>query len=212
MLPRSSTNARSGRADASCASPAHRTGRHRGALRRVVQRAADQCVGSIAPRAERADHEAGVRRRGQILRRVHGDVGPTIEHGLLNLLDEHPLAADHVQRDVLATISGRLDEHELGVGIRSRYSASATRLSLTTCLGTAPRGQPQRRPRTVGSVIRSLQVEQVAYRGGVALALRRTGVVTQSDGRLVEELGDDGVVNASTASRWSSSSPESRLA
>ena len=51
----------------------------------------------------------------EVLGRVHGDVGAPVEHGLLDLLDEHALAADRVQRHVLAAVAGRLDEHQLDV-------------------------------------------------------------------------------------------------
>ena len=37
------------------------------------------------------------------------DVGPAVEHGLLDLLDEHPLAADRVQRHRLIAVARGLD-------------------------------------------------------------------------------------------------------
>ena len=146
MFPRSSVNCRSGRTHESWAcrrtdpvatvAPSGRSVSARpisasAASRRVVNApmTSPSCV---------AD--------GKILRRVHRGVGPTIEHGLLDLLDEHALAADHMQRDVLAPIAGRLDEHELGVATRGPERLRH-RTCLSTSLGTATRGQPQRRQR-----------------------------------------------------------------
>ena len=96
--------------------PAHGARGH-GRARRQVGRAVRPISASAASRRRRkapiAQRVVGDRR--EVLGRVHGDVGPAVEHGLLDLLDEDALAADGVQRDVLAAVTGRLDEHQLDV-------------------------------------------------------------------------------------------------
>ena len=140
----------------------------------------------IAPGGERADHQRLVRRRREVLGRVHGDVGAAVEHGLLDLLDEHALAADHVQRHVLAAVTGRVDEHELGLAPGRRRRARRRRPG-PGCAPAGSRGWPGGGRGTR----RSVQVEQVAHGRRVALALGRAGVVAEAHRRAVQQLGDD---------------------
>ena len=95
----------------------HRAGGDRGAERQVGERCADQRVGRGTALGERGDAEARRRCGGEVLRRVHRDVGAAVEHGELHLLGEHALAADRVQRHVaaLGAVAVRVDEHELDV-------------------------------------------------------------------------------------------------
>ena len=51
---------------------------------------------------------------------MHGGVGPTIEHGLLDLFDENPLTPDGAQWHVLAPVAGGIDEHHLDEGVEVR--------------------------------------------------------------------------------------------
>ena len=107
---------------------------------------------------------------------MHGDLGATVEHRPLHLLDEHALAADRVQRHVvgLRAVAERLDQHELGVepgGTQARQRRARTEPS------------PERLPRVAMRIVvtsapsRSAEVEQVGDGGGVALAARRPGLL-----------------------------------
>ena len=49
---------------------------------------------------------------------MHRHIGAPLEHGDLDLLHEHALPADLVQRDVLALVAGRVDEDELDGAVR----------------------------------------------------------------------------------------------
>ena len=73
----------------------------------------DEGVARIPALAERGEHESVSGRGRQILGRVHGQVGSSVEHGALHLLDEHALAADLVERDVETHVAGRLDGDQL---------------------------------------------------------------------------------------------------
>ena len=130
---------------------------------------------------------------------MHRDVGPTVEHGLLDLLDEDALAADGVQRHVLAAVAGGLDEHEL-----DRRAGRVASTALGDGLGLRrASGAPPRRAQRGGHGRQ--EVEQVAHRGGVALALRRAGVVASRTDGSCSSLATIAWVSASTASRSASS-------
>ena len=107
--------------------PPHRSRGDRGTFGEVGERRADQRVGGVAPRHERADQQR--RRRSPTAGPSPSarQRRPSLEHGLLDLLHEHALTADRVQRYVLATVAGRVDEHQLDdeAGATCR-SASAT--------------------------------------------------------------------------------------
>ena len=121
--------------------PAHRPGGDGRALGQPVERAADQRVGGVPAAQERPDRQRLVGQRRQVLGRVHGDVGPPVEHGVLDLLDEHALPADDVQRHVLAAVAGRLDEHQLDVAAR-RPAAARRRRPGPGCGPAGCRGWP----------------------------------------------------------------------
>ena len=68
---------------------------------------ADERVARVGPLGHRGEHEAvGPCRRGQVLGRVHRDVGAAVEHGLLHLLHEDAGAADRVDGHVGALVAG----------------------------------------------------------------------------------------------------------
>ena len=92
---------------------AHRSGRDERAGGETVERAPDERVARVGPLGDRREHEPGVGRRRQILRRVHRDVGATVEHGLLDLLHEHSGAAEPVDLDVAVLVAARRHDHEL---------------------------------------------------------------------------------------------------
>ena len=155
----------------------------------VGERPPDQRVGGVAPAQEGADHAAPRgRRRRQVLGRVHGDVGAAVEHGLLDLLDEHALAAD--RRAAARPGGGRRSSRRAPA--RPSHPVAAAQLRRRRprpgCGPAGCRGWPGARRRHASA---SVQVEQVAHGGRVALALRRAGVVAQAHGRAVQELGDD---------------------
>ena len=68
---------------------------------------------------------------GQVLGRVHGHVGPPVEHGGLHLLDEHALAAHLPDRDVQAAVA--------------RVSTTTSSTSSAGSLGAQP-ARPRARP------------------------------------------------------------------
>ena len=120
---------------------------------------------------------------------MHRGVGAPVEDGLLDLLDEDALAADRVQRHGLGAVAGRLDEDELSRLAGRRRDRVGDDLRLRSCLRTPPGGEPKRRG--AGHSSGGAEVEQLADRGGVALALGRAGIVTEAHRRLVQQLGDD---------------------
>ena len=119
---------------------------------------------------------------------MHGGIGPAVEDRLLDLLDEHALAADRVQRHGLISITGRLHEHELDRFSGLGGDRVGDDLGLGAGLRTSPSGQPERCARHSSGWA---EVEEVADGGGVALTLGRAGVVTQAHRRLMQQLGDD---------------------
>ena len=165
---------------------------------RSAQRAADERVAGVAPLRDGGQHQARRGDRGQVLGRVHGEVGPPVEHGLLDLLDEHALAAELALSGASRRRSPvRLDEHQLGPQARMRGLRAGRRRARPAsgpagCRGWRPgaaarahaRAAPGRRPG-------SRQVEQVAQDLGVALAPGRAGRVLQPHRRLVQQLGHD---------------------
>ena len=114
---------------------------------------------------------------------MHGEVGPTVEHGGLNLLDEHALATHRVDRHVgVAVADGRDDDL---VDLTLELRRHVTRLP-----------QRQRTPRVaarncIPTSAGSVEVEQIAQRVGEAIAPSVTGGVLEPDGGLVQQLVDD---------------------
>ena len=157
---------------------------------------------------EGADRQRLVGTRRQVLGRVHGDVGAAVEDGVLDLLDEHALAADRVQRHVLAAVAGRLDEHELGRAVRSPRQRVGDGLGLGPRLRAA-RGWPGAARRHGGAQRRSnrsLTAAALRSPWGVPASWRR-----RTDGSC-RSLATMARVSASTASRSASSRPASRPA
>ena len=120
-------------------------GGHRGTHGEALQSGTDQCIGRVPAPAERADGEPELLGAGQVLGRMCGEVSATVEHGTLHLFHEHTLAADAVQRYVLATVAHRVDEDQLDdeAGM-CRLERPSDRLGLRASLGAATRGDAQR--------------------------------------------------------------------
>ena len=93
--------------------PAHRAGADHAAVGHVRESGADQRVTRVGPFGDRREDQPVGGGRGQVLGRVHGDVGATVEHGLLHFLHEHTLSADAVDLGGLVGVTVRLDEHVL---------------------------------------------------------------------------------------------------
>ena len=98
MLPRSSTKRRSGRTAASWARRRTEPVATGAPSARSPRARPIEGVGGVAPHAEGGEAQAGRRVAREVLGRVDGGVGSAVEHRLLDLLDEHALAADGVQR------------------------------------------------------------------------------------------------------------------
>ena len=115
--------------------------------------------GRRGDRRARARPPAPDRRRwsdGQVLGRVHREVGPAVEHGLLHLLHEHALAAEGADRRVGAGVARGLHQDQLDVqagvhGLQQRGHV----LGLPAGQGTAPGRQAQRRAGSPGAQGRS---------------------------------------------------------
>ena len=137
---------------------------------------------------------SGVARR-QVLGRVDGEVGPAVEHGGLHLLDEHALAAQLPDRDVLALVAG---------GRRPRPARRRARARRTAGRGPPPRPAtgparcpgwrsaalpaPAVGPTVGGQVSRSNSCRRP---WASCSPVGRAGPGLDVDGRLVEQLGHD---------------------
>ena len=110
MLPRRPTKRRSGRRWASWVRRRVEPVAMVAPSRQRGQRHAGQRVARVGPLGHARQHEAlGRPRRRQVLGRVHGHVGPALEHGVLHLLGEHALAADLPDRPVAHPVARGLD-------------------------------------------------------------------------------------------------------
>ena len=85
---------------------ADRSGGDRGSIGERCQAGTDQRVARIPAFAERGDGEAVSRRGREILGRVDRQVGASVEHRALDLLDEHALATDLVERNIETDVAG----------------------------------------------------------------------------------------------------------
>ena len=188
MLPRSSTNSRSGRARCELRPAPHRAGGDRRSDGQVDQRSADQRVGGGSSLGVGPDHETVVGRGRQILGGVDRDVGAPVEHRQLDLLDEHPLPTDRVERYVagLGAVTVRVDQHQSGDQTGPAQQVGDV-LGLGDGLGTATGGDPDRLQVQDGSA----EVEQIGDGRRVALTLRRAGLVAEAHRRLVQQLGHE---------------------
>ena len=190
MLPRSSANVRSGaqRRELRRGGAPSRC-RSRAPVGSVVERRADERVARVGALGHRREHEAvGRVGRGQVLGRVHRDVGAPVEHRLLHLLHEHAGAADRVDRDVGARSPVVVTIDELGVAAEQRGDALAPATARARC--HASRRGSGRGITSVGDR-RRRAAEQLGQRVGVELAARRAGGVLHADRRLVQQLVDD---------------------
>ena len=75
---------------------------------------------------------------------MHGGLGATVEHSLLDLFDEHTLTTDRVQRYRLVAVAGRLDENQLGGSSGRRGDRLGDEVGLGPGLWATPGRQPQR--------------------------------------------------------------------
>ena len=111
MLPRSSTKLQVGPDPRQLGTATDRTGGHGRAVSKIGQAMPDERVCRVTALTEGVDHQTVGDRGRQVLRRVHGDVGPTVEHRHLHLLDEHSLPTDDMEWNVESGVAGRLDHH-----------------------------------------------------------------------------------------------------
>jgi hypothetical protein len=93
--------------------PAQRPAGHGRPRREVGEGRAHQGVAHVGPLGHGTDHQAVRRQRRQVLGRVDCHVGPPLEHGGLDLLDEHPLAAQLPDGNVASAVAAGLDHHRL---------------------------------------------------------------------------------------------------
>ena len=101
--------------------PAHGTGADARARGQRVERRAHERVERVRALGHRRDHQAvGRCRRGQVLRRVHGDVGAPVDHRLLHFLHEHAGATHRVDGRVGARVTRRGDDDQLRVAAEER--------------------------------------------------------------------------------------------
>ena len=139
-----------------------------------IEAAADERVGSRATFAEGGQHEPVLGRRPQVLGRVHGQVGATVEHRQLDLLDEHALAADRVER-ARAGARRRSSRRTSSSTSRPASRSAAATSSAWVVAWALPRVAS--RSGLIAPTAGSTEVEQVDHGGGVALALRRAGLL-----------------------------------
>ena len=77
----------------------------------------------------------------QVLGRVDGDVGPTVEYRCLDLDDEHTLATHLVDGGVEVSVASRGDDNDLEFGTRNLlFEKRSHPVGLPTGQGTASSG------------------------------------------------------------------------
>ena len=91
----------------------HGSGSHTGADRQPVECRAHERVARVVALGNGGDDQPVGRFRRQVLGRVHGEVGPAVEHRRLDLLHEHALAAHLPDGDVGTPVAGGLDDDGL---------------------------------------------------------------------------------------------------
>ena len=176
--------------------PPGRAGGHGRARRQLVERVADERVAGIAPLGHGRQHQTGRGGRGQVLGRVHGEVGPLVEHGLLHLLHEHALAAERADRRVGSGVARRSAPAPARRASRGARPA-ATRSTCSAC--QRARGCPGS-PGAGGRVTAARLHGRRQHRQGRSNRSRRTSAyrsprglpaaVLQPHRRLVQQLGD----------------------
>ena len=120
-----------------------RAGRDDRSLRQRCERTADQDVRWVATLGHRGEHEAFGSLPGQVLRRMDGHVGTTVEHGSLDLLGEHPPARERPEVDVAPAITFGLHHDDGGVDA-GRSEQGADHPCLCEGKRGSPRGEPDR--------------------------------------------------------------------
>ncbi len=156
--------------------------------RQIGEAGADQGVAGSARSGTHGQHQAGLGDRGQVLHRVHGDVGTAVEHGALHLGDEHALAAHGMDGDVETLVAGGGHDHRLDLRRRGASRSSATRSvchrasglarvaarrRVTLSCGSSPPIRRGRSSQRLGPDADGSQVEQLAECVGQTLAAWR---------------------------------------
>ena len=113
-----------------------------GARLDAIQPGADQGVAGIGPLGHGRQPQPLGRLRREVLGRVDGQVGPPVEHRLLDLLDEHARPPHGPDGDVGALIAGGGHDDELGVAAEE----GGDPLGLPQGETAAPGGDSQRHP------------------------------------------------------------------
>ena len=119
----------------------------------AVERDADERVARVGPFRNRREDEAGRGHGRQVLGRVHRDVGPAVEHGLLHLFHEDALSTHAMDVGGLVGVAVRLDEHVLDIATEARADvlglpAREPAARVSRCASSAPRTIRQRAGRT----------------------------------------------------------------
>ncbi len=68
-----------------------------------------ECVARILPLGDRRDFESRRKFGGQILQRMHGEIDAACGEGFFNFFREHPLRADHRERNVSDLVAGGMN-------------------------------------------------------------------------------------------------------
>ena len=177
----------------------HRSGGHQATHRESVERRADEHVAGIGPLRHRGQHQLVGRSAGQVLARVHGEIGPTVEHRGLDLLDEDALAAHLPDRDVEAGVGDGLHDDLLDGDLDPAAPAGVGQqrgdvVGLPQGQGAAPGRGPEVH-RLLGhhgsfAGYRSNRSRRASARRS---PFGRAGGVLEPDRRLVQQLGHDAV-------------------
>ena len=162
----------------------NRTGGDARADRQVVERRADEHVTRIAALGNGREHEPLGRDRRKVFRGVLRQVGLSVEHRELHLLDEHAGAAELVDRDVGPLISAGLHDHELDV--------AAEQLGHALGLPARQRAPSRREAHQVSWSARgSGRSNSSASSVGVELSASGAGGVLDPNRGFVQQLVDD---------------------
>ena len=210
MLPRSSANARSGCTAASWArrrtDPVRDARARAEAPARVLPTSASR--GSARSGNAASTMPSGGGLDGQVLGRVHRDVGPAVEHGLLHLLHEHAGAA-HGRGSACPVRAS-----PVVVTITSSTSSPSSDATRSACqrASAVPRVADAARVIPRGSDVGLRKAEQLDERVGVELAARGAGGILQADGGLVQQLVDECLRESPRPRRAAAGSSASSLA
>ncbi len=89
---------------------AHRARGHRGARGQIVEGGTDEGVAGVAPLGHTRQDEPGWGLGGEVLGRMHGQVGSAVEDGQLDLFDECTLRSELRHRDIGEGVARGLDD------------------------------------------------------------------------------------------------------